>query len=76
MTFRVEGCCCDCKGDDWESVWTERRFDLGTKDGGGDLIIYDCDKYDDDDWDDCGDNTSSNFSITNFENLIFPFSIR
>ena len=76
LTFQVEGCCCDCKGGDWESLWTERRFDLGTEDVGEDLIIYDCDKYDDDDWDDCGDNSSSNFFITNFENLIFPFSIR
>ena len=44
--------------DDWKSGWTKRRFDLGKEDGGGDLIKDDCDKYDDDDCDDCGDNTS------------------
>ena len=62
--------------DDWESGWTKRRFDLGKKHGGGDLINDDCDKYDDDDCDDCGDNTSCNVSIINFENLMFLFSIR
>ena len=56
----------------------QRRFDLGTEDGGGDLINDDCYKYDedDDDCDNCGDNTSCNASIINFENLMFPFSIR
>ena len=53
------------------------RFDLGTKDGGGDLINDDCGKYDDDDdCDDCGDRTSCNVSIIKFEKLMFPFSIR
>ena len=28
----------DCDEDDWESVWTEGRFDLGMDDGGDDLI--------------------------------------
>ena len=48
------------------------------EDGGGDLINVNCDKYgdDDDDCDDCGDSTSCNVSIINFENLMFPFSIR
>ena len=52
---------------DWDendcgSGRTERRFDLGKEDGGGDLINDDCDKYDgdDDDCDDCGDNKSCN----------------
>ena len=66
----------DWDEDDWESVWTERRFDPGKEDGGGSLISDDCDKYDDDDCDDCGDNASCNVSIINFENLIFLFSIR
>ena len=52
---------------DWESVWSE-RLDLGKEDGGGDLIDYGCDN--------CGDDKSCNVSITNFENLEFPFSIR
>ena len=43
------------------------------EDGGGDLINDACDKYDDND--DCGDNTSCNASIINFENFMFPFSI-
>ena len=60
---------------DWESVWTE-RFDLGKKNGSGDLINDDCDKYDDDDCDDCGDNTSCNVLIIIFENMMFPFYIR
>ena len=60
--------------DDWESGWTERRFDLGKEDGRSDLINDDCGKYDDD-CDDCGDNTSCNVSVINFENLMFPFSI-
>ena len=42
----------DWDEDDWEGVWIERRFDLGTEDGGGDLIHDDCDKCGDDD-DDC-----------------------
>ena len=48
------------------------------EDGGGDQINDDCDKYGggDDDYDDCGDGTPCNISIINFENLIFPFSIR
>ena len=46
----------DWDEDDWEGVWNERRFDLGTEDGGGYLINDDCDKYsDDDDGDDCDD---------------------
>ena len=45
-------------------------------DGGGYVIKDDCDKYDDDNCDDCGGNMSCNVSIINFENLIFPFSIR
>ena len=36
------------------------RFDLVKEDEGGDLINDDCDKYDDDGCDDCGDNTSCN----------------
>ena len=46
------------------------------EDGGGDLIRDDCDKYDDDDCDGCGNNTSCNVSIIDFENFMFPFSIR
>ena len=65
----------DWEKNDWKSVRIERRVDLGTEDGGGDLINDDYDKYDDDDYDDCGDNTSCNVSIINFENLMFPFSI-
>ena len=49
---------------------------MGKEDGGGDLIKDDCDKYDDDDCDDCGDNTSFKVSIINFENFMFPFLIR
>ena len=63
--------------DDWEGVWIERRFDLGTEDAGGDLINDDCDKYDDDDdYDDCGDSMACSVSIVNIENLMFPFSVR
>ena len=42
----------DWDEDDWEGVWIERRSDLGTEDGRGDLIHDDCDKCGDDD-DDC-----------------------
>ena len=73
----------DWDEDDWESVWIERRFDLGTEDGDGNLINDVSDKYDDDDddddddnCDDSGGNTSCNVSIINFENYMFPFSIR
>ena len=59
--------------DDWESGWAERRFDLVKEDGGSDLIKDDCNKYDDDD---CGDNTSCNVSTIDFENFMFPSSIR
>ena len=62
--------------DDCGSGWAERRFDLVKEDGGSNLIKDDCDKYDDDDCDDCGDNTSCNVSIFDFENFMFPFSIR
>ena len=62
--------------DDWGRSWAERKFDLVKEDGGDNLIKDDCDKYEDDDWDDCSDNTSCNVSITDFENFIFPFSIR
>ena len=65
----------DWDEDDWESVWTE-RFDLGKEDGDGDLTNDNCDMYDDDDCNDCGDNMSCNVSIINFENLLFPFPIR
>ena len=65
----------DWEEDDWESGWAERRFDLGKEDGSGDLIKDDFDKYDDD-CDDCGDNTPCNVSVINFENFMFPFSIR
>ena len=63
----------DWDEDDWESVWIERRFDLGTEDGDDNLINDVSDKYDDDDdddnnCDDCGGNTSCNVSIINFEN--------
>ena len=51
----------DWDEDDWESVWTERMFDLCKEDGGSDLINDDCDKHDDNICDDgCGDNTSCN----------------
>ena len=61
----------------WEIVLTEGRFDLGKEDGGGDMIKDDCNKLDDDNCSDyCHDNTSCNILIINFENLIFPFSIR
>ena len=66
----------DWDEDGCESVWAERRFDLAKEVGGGDLINDDCDKYDDDDCDDCGDNTSCNVSIINFENLMFPVLVR
>ena len=67
----------DWDEDNWESVWTERMFDLGNEDGGGDLINDDCDNHDDDNCNNgCGDNTSCKVSIINFENLMFPFSIR
>ena len=36
----------------------------------------DCDKYDDDDCDDCGDNTSCNVSVIDFQSFMFPFSMR
>ena len=65
----------DWNEDDWESAWIETRFGLGTEDGDGDLINDGCDKYDDEDCDDCGNNTSCNVSIINFENLMFPFSV-
>ena len=62
---------------DWKSVWTEERFDLGKDDRGGDLINADCNKHDDDNCgDDCGDNTPSNVSINNTENLMVLFWIR
>ena len=64
----------DWDEDDWE---TEERLNLGKLDGGCDLINDDCDKHDDDNYDDdCGDNTSCNVSIITLENLMFPFSIR
>ena len=77
--FRLKGVSVadsDWDEDDWESVWIE-TFDLGMEDRGGDQINDDCDKYDDDDDDceACGDNTSCDVSIINFENLMFPFSI-
>ena len=46
-----------------------KQVDLGKEDGGGSLINDDCDKYNDGDCDDSGDNTSCNISIINFENL-------
>ena len=58
-------------------IGTEGRFDLDKEDRGGNMINDDCDKHDDDNCnDDCGDNTSCNVSTINFENLMFPFSIR
>ena len=68
----------DWDEDDLEGIWIERRFDLGTEDGGHDLINDDCYKYDDDDddCDDCGNSTSCSVSIINFEKLMFLFSIR
>ena len=66
----------DWDKDDWESIWTEEKFDLGKEDGDGVLINDDCDKHDDDNCDDCGDNMPCNVSITDSENLMFPFSIR
>ena len=50
----------DWNEEDWKIVWIGWRFDLGTEDGGDDMINDDCDKYDDDGCDDCGDNTSCN----------------
>ena len=66
----------DWDEDDWESVWTEGRFDLNKGDGCDDLINDDCDKHDDDNHDDCCDNILCNISIIDLENLMFPFSIR
>ena len=66
----------DRNEDDWESGWAERRFDLGKEDGGDDLIKDDYGKCNGNDCDDCGDNTSCNVSIINFENFMLPFSIR
>ena len=40
------------------------------------MIKDDCGRYDDDNCDDCGDNTACNVAIINFENFMFPFSIR
>ena len=66
----------DWDEDDCESIWTERRFDLGTEDGRGDLINDKCDKYDnDDDCDDCGDNTSCNVPIIKLRIWCFHFSL-
>ena len=63
--------------DDWESAWTKGRFDQAKEGEGDKLINDDCDKQDDDNCDDdCGDIISYNFSITDLESLIFPFSIR
>ena len=80
MTFLLKGVAVadsDWDEDDWGHAWTERRFDLGKEDGGGDLINNDFDKYDDNNCDDdCGDNTSCKVSIINFENLMFPFPNR
>ena len=60
----------DWDEDDWESVWSERRFDLGKEDGGGHLIDDYCDKHDSDNCaDDCDDNTCCNVSIINLENF-------
>ena len=67
----------DYDEDDWVSFQTKIKFDLGKEDGGCDVINDDCDKYDDDNCvDNCGDNTSCNISIINFDTLMFPFSIR
>ena len=55
----------DWDEDVWGSLWTERRFDLGKEDGGGNLI-NDCDKLDDDNCDECGDNNTCNVSTFNF----------
>ena len=38
----------DWDEEDWESVWSERRFDLGKDDGGGGLTNDGCYKYDKD----------------------------
>ena len=65
----------DWNEDDWKNGWPERRLDLGKEDGSGDLFKDDCDKYDDDNCDDCGDNTFCNVSVINFENFMFPFLI-
>ena len=59
--FRYFGLKCVAMADsDWDeddstNAWSKRRFDLGKNDGGGDLINYECGKYDDDNCDDCGD---------------------
>ena len=64
-------------GDGERIVLTERMFDLSKKDGGGNMINDDCDKYDDDNCDDdCRENTSCKISVIDFENLMFLFSIR
>ena len=76
MTFWVEECCCDwgcCSDwneDDWKSIWTEGKFDLGAWDGGDNLI-----HQHDNNCDDCGDSTSYNVSIIDSGKLMFPFSI-
>ena len=42
----------ECDEDDWESFWTEVRFDLVHEDEGEDLSNDDCDKHNDDNCDD------------------------
>ena len=42
----------ECDEDDWESFWTEVRFDLVHEDEGEDLSNDDCDKHSDDNCDD------------------------
>ena len=80
--FRYFGLKCVAMADsDWDeddsrSAWTKNRFDLGKNNGGGDLINYDCDKYDDDNCDNCGDNTPCNVSMISFKDFMFPFQIR
>ena len=49
---------------------------MDKENGGGNLIKDDCHKYDDDDCDDCGDNTSCNVLLINFEHFMFPLSVR
>lgn len=64
----------ECDENDWESAWTEKRFELAKKSEVEDLIIDDCDKHDDNNFDDdCGDTTSCSFLITDSKRLDISF---
>ena len=48
--------------DDWESVWTEGRVDLGKEDEGSGFFNDQYDKHNDDNCDDdCGDSSPAMF---------------